>query len=85
MREAKNSKTLTFIGLVFIPLAYTSALFSMSGEYRPGGSAFWVYWVTSLPIMGAIFGVTWVMRFEWGERGGWSWWGRARMNGDRGS
>ncbi|KAK8905299.1 hypothetical protein QC760_006487 [Botrytis cinerea] len=85
VREAKNSKTLTFIGLVFIPLAYTSALFSMSGEYRPGGSAFWVYWVTSLPIMGAIFGVTWVMRFEWGERGGWSWWGRARMNGDRGS
>ncbi|KAF7925558.1 uncharacterized protein EAE98_006783 [Botrytis deweyae] len=84
VREAKNSKTLTFIGLVFIPLAYTSALFSMSGEYRPGGEEFWVYWVTSVPIMVLVFAVTWAMQFEWDERGGGRWWGRARMTGNKG-
>ncbi|KAI9649519.1 hypothetical protein NHQ30_002097 [Ciborinia camelliae] len=77
VREAKNSKTLTIVGLVFIPLAYTSALFSMSDEYRPGGKEFWVYWVTALPIMVLVFAVTWGMQRGWDELGRWGW-GRLR-------
>lgn len=73
MREAKNSKTLTIIGLVFIPLAYTSALFSMSDEYRPGRESFWVYWVTAVPIMVLVFGATWMMQRGWDELGRWGW------------
>lgn len=56
----------------------------MSGEYRPGGEEFWVYWVTSVPIMVLVFAVTWAMQFEWDESGGGRWWGRARMTGNRG-
>ncbi|KAG4030587.1 hypothetical protein MFRU_011g00460 [Monilinia fructicola] len=73
VREAKNSKTLTIIGLVFIPLAYTSALFSMSDEYRPGRESFWVYWVTAVPIMVLVFGATWMMQRGWDELGRWGW------------
>lgn len=40
LKEAKSSRTLTTIGLVFIPLAYTSALFSMSEQYSPGADYF---------------------------------------------
>ena len=36
VKEAKSVKTLSFIGMVFIPLAYTSGLFSMSDQFRPG-------------------------------------------------
>ncbi|KAF7869753.1 hypothetical protein EAF04_004537 [Stromatinia cepivora] len=84
VREAKNSKTLTFVGLVFIPLAYTCALFSMSDEYRPGGRGFWVYWVTALPLMVLVFGVTWGMQRGWDEVGRWGW-GRLRWNEGVGS
>lgn len=78
VREARDSKTLTFVGLVFIPLAYTSALFSMSDEYRPGGKEFWVYWVTALPVMVLVFGVTWGMHRGWDMLGKW---GRRGLKG----
>ena len=54
IREAKSVKALTIMGAVFIPLAYTAALFSMSDPYRPGGKLFWVYFVISLPLIGLI-------------------------------
>ncbi|KAL2070277.1 hypothetical protein VTL71DRAFT_13303 [Oculimacula yallundae] len=41
VKEAKSTKTLTIVGLVFIPLAYTCALFSMSDNFRPGAPLFW--------------------------------------------
>lgn len=37
IREARSAKALTFVGLVFIPLAYMASLFSMSDPYGPGG------------------------------------------------
>jgi hypothetical protein len=54
IREAKSAKALTIMGAVFIPLAYTASLFSMSDPYRPGGELFWVYFVISFPLIGLI-------------------------------
>ena len=57
IREAKSAKALTMLGVVFIPLAYVSSLFSMSDPYRPGEKLFWVYFVVALPlIVLTIFG-----------------------------
>jgi hypothetical protein len=53
IREAKSTKAVTLLGLVFIPLAYTSSLFSMSDPFRPGDPGFWIYFVASVPL---IFG-----------------------------
>lgn len=69
------------VGLVFIPLAYTSALFSMSDEYRPGGRSFWVYWATAVPCVVVVCGVTWGLQRGWDELGRWGW-GRLRKGGD---
>ncbi|KAI0141206.1 hypothetical protein GGR57DRAFT_509264 [Xylariaceae sp. FL1272] len=52
VREAKNVRALTILGLVFIPFAYTSSLFSMAERYAPGGDLFWVYFVVSFPLLG---------------------------------
>ena len=49
LREARSTKALTLVGLVFIPLAYTAALFSMAGEFGPGGERFWVYFAVAVP------------------------------------
>ena len=54
IREAKSVKALTILGVVFIPLAYVSSLFSMSDPYRPGERLFWVYFVVAFPLIGLI-------------------------------
>lgn len=57
-REAKNVKTLTLIGMVFIPLAFICGLFrlfSMDDKFIPGLSEFWIYWVTAVPLIVVVF------------------------------
>lgn len=49
IREAKSTKAITLLGLFFIPLAYTSSLFSLTDSFAPGGLYFWVYWAASFP------------------------------------
>lgn len=50
-REAKRTKAVTLLGLLFIPIAYTSSLFSMSEPFRPGDPQFWIYFVASAPLV----------------------------------
>jgi Mg2+ and Co2+ transporter CorA len=51
IREAKSTKAVTLLGLVFIPLAYASSIFSMSEPFRPGDRLFWVYFAASAPLI----------------------------------
>jgi hypothetical protein len=51
LREARNAKALSFLGILFIPLAYSGSLFSMSDPYGPGGEKFWVYLAISCPLI----------------------------------
>jgi len=59
--EAKRVKRLTLLGLVFIPLAYTSALFSMQDNYAPGKRLFWVYWASALGLVVLTFTTTYIL------------------------
>ncbi|WKT43556.1 Mg2 transporter protein, CorA-like/Zinc transport protein ZntB [Fusarium oxysporum f. sp. vasinfectum] len=52
--EAINTKRLTFLALVFVPLAWISSLFSMSDSYSPGHDLFWVYFATALPVLAVV-------------------------------
>ena len=53
--DTKRMKELSNLGMLFIPLAFTSGIFSMSGNYAPGGSSFWVYWVVAVPLVVLAF------------------------------
>jgi Mg2+ and Co2+ transporter CorA len=53
LTEAKAVRALTVVGMLYLPLTFTSALFSMGQNYGPGQAQFWVYWVVALPA--AIF------------------------------
>ena len=55
LKEAQNAGALTLLGLFFIPLAYTASLFSMASPYGPGYSQFWLYFITSIPLMLFVF------------------------------
>ncbi|RTE85021.1 hypothetical protein BHE90_000509 [Fusarium euwallaceae] len=54
MLEAVNMRRLTYIAMVFIPLAWVASLFSMSDAYTPGNENFWVYVATALPLLGVV-------------------------------
>ena len=72
VKEAKSTKTLTVVGLIFIPLAYTCALFSMSNEFRPGSHLFWVYFAVSVPLVFLVFVGTFVIQLGYDEDAAWS-------------
>jgi hypothetical protein len=72
VKEAKSTKTLTVVGLVFIPLAYTCALFSMSDQFRPGSNLFWVYFAVSIPLIFLVFAGTFVIQLGYDNSAVWS-------------
>jgi hypothetical protein len=61
LEEAKRVKRLNLLALLFIPLAYTSSLFSMQDNYAPNKGKFWVYWVCALIVVSVTSFATWVL------------------------
>ncbi|UPK99900.1 hypothetical protein LCI18_010835 [Fusarium solani-melongenae] len=78
MLEAVNMRRLTYIAMIFIPLAWVASLFSMSDAYTPGNESFWVYVTTALPILGIVLGMSILpydrmykaLRYVWDKRRG---------------
>jgi Mg2+ and Co2+ transporter CorA len=56
--EATDIKRVTYIALVFVPLSWVAGLFSMTDEYSPGGSRFWMYFVVSLPLVALVLSLS---------------------------
>jgi CorA-like Mg2+ transporter protein len=72
LKEAKNIKALTLIGMVFIPLAYSTGLFSMNDRYLPGTALFWVYFAVSVPLIVVVSLVAYLMGFGYNDEGDWN-------------
>lgn len=53
--ETANVSRLTYLALVFIPLTFTSGLFSMNANNAPGGSDFRIYFVVAIPVTIFVF------------------------------
>ncbi|KAK0729285.1 Utp11 protein-domain-containing protein [Apiosordaria backusii] len=54
-QEATSVKTLTVVGLVFIPLGFVASLFGMEEGFSPGRERFWMYWAVAVPVSVAAF------------------------------
>ncbi|KAI9804474.1 MAG: hypothetical protein M1825_001373 [Sarcosagium campestre] len=63
LEEARSLKTLTLLGMVFVPLAFTSGMFSMSGDYLPGKRKFWVYIAVAIPLILAVFAIAFIITY----------------------
>ena len=61
LQEARKASILTFLATVFVPLAATAAIFSMSPEWAPGGENFVYYWAITLPLVFLLGGVYYVL------------------------
>ena len=72
MREAKYVKSLTLAGLIFIPLIYTSSLFSINDRYILGANNFWICLVVSLPMIPAVLLGYYVLDKGYDKKAEWS-------------
>ena len=48
---AKSLSKITVLTMLFIPLSTVASIFSMGGDFLPGNSKAWVYWVVSIPVL----------------------------------
>ncbi|OBT81534.1 hypothetical protein VE02_09801 [Pseudogymnoascus sp. 03VT05] len=62
--EAKKASMLTFLALIFVPLAYTASLFSMADDWQPGRSKFPYYWAISLPLAAMVAVTFYIISIE---------------------
>ena len=72
VREAISVKLLTLVAMVFIPLTFTSALFSMSDKYQPGEERFGIYFAVSAPLVVLVFLFAGLVEFGYDDEGRWS-------------
>lgn len=73
LEEAKRVKRLNLLALLFIPLAYTSSLFSMQDNYAPNKGEFYVYWVSAIGVVAFTACVTWVLDSALDDEAQWTW------------
>jgi hypothetical protein len=55
LAESRSVRILSMLGMTFLPLSFTSGLFSMADKYRPGASMFWVYFAVAVPLILVTF------------------------------
>ncbi|KAM7213486.1 hypothetical protein V8F06_011161 [Rhypophila decipiens] len=57
LREAQQVGKLTRLGVLFLPAGFVAGLLSMGGDFLPGQSQFWVFWVVALPVVAIVWAV----------------------------
>jgi hypothetical protein len=72
LEEAKRVKRLNLLALLFIPLAYTSSLFSMQDNFAPNRSDFWIYWVSAIGAVAFTSFVTFILDRALDEEANWT-------------
>jgi len=72
VKEAKTMKVLTFLGLIFIPLAFSCSLLSMNESYLPATGHFWIYFAVSLPLIVFVFLMVFIVHWGLDDEGRWS-------------
>jgi hypothetical protein len=50
-KRTQSLNRLTWLGFFFLPLNLLASFFSFGGDYSPGQSHFWVFWVDAVPII----------------------------------
>ncbi|KAL0256759.1 hypothetical protein SLS55_009156 [Diplodia seriata] len=55
LAETANVSRLTYLAVVFVPLSFTTGLFSMNSDTAPGSPGFWQFFLVAIPITMLVF------------------------------
>jgi hypothetical protein len=58
-KENRGLNRLQVIGAVFGPISFASGMLSMGGDYAPGRSQFYVFWILWIPLAIVISAIFW--------------------------
>lgn len=67
--ENKTALRLSALAFIFVPLSFAANLLSMSDDYLPGKSHFWVYFSISVPLI--VILMLWLFKAE--AKAAWKW------------
>ncbi|KAK8052332.1 hypothetical protein PG993_003717 [Apiospora rasikravindrae] len=71
--QSRSLKGLTVMSVVFLPLSISASLLSMTEIYLPGGELFWVYLGISLPLLGLVATVYFLVKLGYKNgKSGWT-------------
>jgi hypothetical protein len=54
IRTQRCINRITYLGAILLPFSIVAAILTLDGEFAPGKSMFWVYWVVGVPISGLV-------------------------------
>jgi Mg2+ and Co2+ transporter CorA len=52
--ENRGVARLTFLAIFFLPFSTVATVLSMSGNFAPGATQFWIFWAVALPLITLI-------------------------------
>lgn len=71
-QETIRIKSLSLLGMIFLPLSFCTGLFSMNDQYLPGTELFWMYFAVSLPLIVIVFLLTCLIGLGYNSEGVWT-------------
>lgn len=57
--NAQNLSRLTMLTILFVPLSTLASIFSMGGDFLPGQTKAWVFWVVAIPVLAVLLLLYW--------------------------
>ncbi|KAL6703511.1 hypothetical protein ACN47E_009609 [Coniothyrium glycines] len=58
-RNAHSLSRITVLTMLFIPLSTVASIFSMGGDFLPGETRAWVFWVVAIPVLSVLAYLYW--------------------------
>jgi hypothetical protein len=60
--SAQSLSRITVLTMLFIPLSTVASIFSMGGDFLPGATKAWVFWVVAIPVLLVLAYVYWYQK-----------------------
>jgi hypothetical protein len=57
--SAQSLSRITVLTMLFIPLSTVASIFSMGGDFLPGETKAWMFWVVAVPVLAVLAYVYW--------------------------
>jgi hypothetical protein len=60
--SAESLSRITVLTMLFIPLSTVASIFSMGGDFLPGSTKAWVFWVVAIPVLVVLAYIYWYQK-----------------------
>jgi hypothetical protein len=62
--SAQSLSRITVLTMLFIPLSTVASIFSMGGDFLPGETKAWIFWVVAIPVLAVLAYIYWYQKLS---------------------